>query len=170
MDSKEAKRSVLFVCLGNICRSPMAEMVFRYMLEERGLTHEWRVDSAGTSGYHIGEKPDPRTLKCLKQKYGSKAPKPSLARQVCIEDFTTFEYILCMDESNLADLQSLESKAKKQTTNHSAFATLRLLGSYDPEGQRIIGDPYYDGEESFERVYQQVTRSCAALLDSSDRH
>nr|XP_046154596.1 low molecular weight phosphotyrosine protein phosphatase isoform X2 [Oncorhynchus gorbuscha] len=127
-------KSVLFVCLGNICRSPIAEAVFRKMATDAGVVDKWRIDSAATSTYEIGNPPDHRGQACMK-KHG--VPMRHVARQVTKEDFMSFDYILCMDESNLSDLK------KKANSVKNSKAKIELLGSYDPEKQLIIKDPYY---------------------------
>jgi len=147
--------SVLFVCLGNICRSPMAEAVFNSILMEKQLTQQFTVDSAGTSNYHVGDVPDSRSVKCCASHGVSVQHR---GRQVEDADFTRFEYILCMDESNRRDL--MEMKPRKGT------ATIKLLGEYDPQGERIIADPYYGGSEGFEHNFQQCQRACRAFLTS----
>uniref|UniRef100_A0A3P9PH99 Low molecular weight phosphotyrosine protein phosphatase n=1 Tax=Poecilia reticulata TaxID=8081 RepID=A0A3P9PH99_POERE len=127
-------KSVLFVCLGNICRSPIAEAVFRKMATDSGVVDKWRIDSAATSTYEIGNTPDHRGQACMKR-HG--VPMSHVARQVTKDDFMNFEYILCMDESNLSDLNKKAKSVKNST------AKIELLGSYDPQNQRIIKDPYY---------------------------
>ncbi|XP_076612644.1 low molecular weight phosphotyrosine protein phosphatase isoform X1 [Chaetodon auriga] len=149
-------KSVLFVCLGNICRSPIAEAVFRKMATDAGVVDKWRIDSAATSTYEIGNPPDHRGQACMKS---HDVPMRHVARQVTREDFMSFEYILCMDESNLSELNR---KAKSATNSQ---AKIELLGSYDPENQRIIKDPYYGSDEDFEKVYQQCVRCCKAFLE-----
>ncbi|XP_008401610.1 low molecular weight phosphotyrosine protein phosphatase isoform X1 [Poecilia reticulata] len=129
-------KSVLFVCLGNICRSPIAEAVFRKMATDSGVVDKWRIDSAATSTYEIGNTPDHRGQACMKR-HG--VPMSHVARQVTKDDFMNFEYILCMDESNLSDLNKKAKSVKNST------AKIELLGSYDPQNQRIIKDPYYEG-------------------------
>ncbi|XP_068198348.1 low molecular weight phosphotyrosine protein phosphatase isoform X1 [Antennarius striatus] len=148
-------KSVLFVCLGNICRSPIAEAVFRKMATDAGIVDKWRIDSAATSTYEIGNSPDDRGQACMKN-HG--VPMRHVARQVTKEDFLSFDYILCMDENNLSDLNR-KAKAVKNST-----AKIELLGSYDPQNQRIIKDPYYGSAEDFEKVYEQCVRCCQAFL------
>uniref|UniRef100_A0A1A8MX85 Low molecular weight phosphotyrosine protein phosphatase n=3 Tax=Nothobranchius TaxID=28779 RepID=A0A1A8MX85_9TELE len=149
-------KSVLFVCLGNICRSPIAEAVFRKMASDAGVADKWRIDSAATSTYEIGNPPDFRGLACMK-KHG--VPMRHVARQVTKEDFTSFDYILCMDESNLSDLKR-KAKSVKNTK-----ATVELLGKFDPQKQLIINDPYYGSDQDFEKVYEQCVRCCKAFLE-----
>ncbi|XP_046877927.1 low molecular weight phosphotyrosine protein phosphatase isoform X1 [Hypomesus transpacificus] len=153
-----SRKSVLFVCLGNICRSPIAEAVFRKMATDKDVVDEWRIDSAATSTYEIGSSPDHRGQACMK-KHG--VPMMHIARQVTKEDFTNFKYILCMDESNMSDLNKKAKSVKNST------AKIELLGSYDPEKQLIIKDPYYGGDEDFEKVYEQCVRCCKAFLEAN---
>uniref|UniRef100_A0A6Q2Y360 Low molecular weight phosphotyrosine protein phosphatase n=1 Tax=Esox lucius TaxID=8010 RepID=A0A6Q2Y360_ESOLU len=140
----------------NICRSPIAEAVFKKMATDASVVDKWRIDSAATSTYEIGNPPDHRGQACLK-KHG--VPMMHVARQVTKEDFLTFDYILCMDESNLSDLK------KKANSVKNSKAKIELLGSYDPEKQLIIKDPYYGHEEDFENVYQQCVRCCKVFLE-----
>ncbi|XP_064195275.1 low molecular weight phosphotyrosine protein phosphatase isoform X5 [Anguilla rostrata] len=126
--------SVLFVCLGNICRSPIAEAVFRKLATDSGDINKWRIDSAATSTYEIGNPPDYRGQVCMR-KHG--VPMSHVARQVTKEDFLSFDYMLCMDESNLRDLN------RKANSVKNCKAKIELLGKYDPQKQLIIQDPYY---------------------------
>ncbi|XP_069370885.1 low molecular weight phosphotyrosine protein phosphatase isoform X1 [Paralichthys olivaceus] len=151
-------KSVLFVCLGNICRSPIAEAVFRKMATDAGVVDKWRIDSAATSTYEIGNPPDYRGQACMKR---HSVPMGHVARQVTKEDFMSFEYILCMDESNLSELK----RKAKSVKNYSA--KIELLGSYDPQNQLIINDPYYGSDEDFEKVYEQCVRCCKAFLEAN---
>ncbi|XP_041662021.1 low molecular weight phosphotyrosine protein phosphatase isoform X2 [Cheilinus undulatus] len=151
-------KSVLFVCLGNICRSPIAEAVFRKMATDAGVVDKWVIDSGATSDWNIGSSPDARGLACLRKNGIETSHR---ARQVTRDDFMSFEFILCMDESNYNEL---ERKAK-QVKNHQA--KIELLGSYDPQKQRIIKDPYYGSDEDFEKVYQQCVRCCKAFLEQN---
>ncbi|XP_035279309.1 low molecular weight phosphotyrosine protein phosphatase isoform X4 [Anguilla anguilla] len=150
-------KSVLFVCLGNICRSPIAEAVFRKLATDSGDINKWRIDSAATSTYEIGNPPDYRGQVCMR-KHG--VPMSHVARQVTKEDFLSFDYMLCMDESNLRDLN------RKANSVKNCKAKIELLGKYDPQKQLIIQDPYYGSEEDFETVYEQCLRCCRAFLES----
>ncbi|XP_033873150.1 low molecular weight phosphotyrosine protein phosphatase isoform X1 [Acipenser ruthenus] len=150
-------KAVLFVCLGNICRSPIAEAVFRKLAKDNSVVDHWRIDSAATSTYEIGNPPDHRGQACMR-KHGTNMSH--VARQVTKDDFATFDYILCMDESNLRDLKKKASQVK------NCKAKIELLGSYDPQKQLIIQDPYYGNEEDFETVYEQCVRCCKAFLEN----
>ncbi|XP_075872920.1 low molecular weight phosphotyrosine protein phosphatase isoform X2 [Nelusetta ayraudi] len=152
------KKSALFVCLGNICRSPIAEAVFAKMVTEAGTLDQWVIDSGATSDWNVGSSPDARGLACLR-KHGIETSHR--ARQVTSDDFLSFQYILCMDETNLRDL----NHKAKQVKNHKA--KIELLGSYDPQKQLIIQDPYYGGEKDFEKVYEQCVRCCKAFLEDN---
>ncbi|XP_036295282.1 low molecular weight phosphotyrosine protein phosphatase isoform X1 [Pipistrellus kuhlii] len=156
--AEQAPKSVLFVCLGNICRSPIAEAVFRKLVTDQNVSDKWRIDSAATSTYEVGNPPDYRGQNCMK-KHG--VPMSHVARQVTKEDFVTFDYILCMDESNLRDL------TRKSHQVNNSKAKIELLGSYDPQKQLIIEDPYYGNESDFETVYQQCLRCCRAFLEKA---
>ncbi|XP_072552835.1 low molecular weight phosphotyrosine protein phosphatase isoform X2 [Salminus brasiliensis] len=151
-------KSVLFVCLGNICRSPIAEAVFRKMATDSGVVDKWVIDSGATSDWNIGSSPDARGLACLRR-HG--IDTDHRARQVTKEDFATFDYILCMDESNLRDLN------KKANSVKNSKAKVELLGSYDPEKQLIIKDPYYGSDQDFETVYEQCVRCCKVFLENN---
>lgn len=145
---------VLFVCLGNICRSPMCEAVLRHLVDQREL-HDFHVDSAGTSSYHIGSDPDRRTvLKCNKHNINVKHQ----ARQITLDDFHKFDYIFCMDNDNLKDVLDLQPKNTK--------AKVALFGTYDPKKELIIDDPYYGREDGFEHNFQQAMRCSVGFLDS----
>ncbi|XP_077978414.1 low molecular weight phosphotyrosine protein phosphatase-like isoform X1 [Glandiceps talaboti] len=147
------RKSVLFVCLGNICRSPMAEAVFRNMVREREEQKSWMIDSAATSTYEIGDPPDPRTITCLKKNGLS---SQHIARQLTREDFSNFQYIFGMDDSNIRNINAVKPK--------DSTAKVMLLGSYDPKGHKIIQDPYYGGAAGFDIVYEQVTRCSENFL------
>ncbi len=150
------KTSVLFVCLGNICRSPLAEGIFRSLVEEEGLGDHFAIDSAGTGAWHVGERPDGRAS-LVAQQHGINLD--SRARQVQIEDFEHFDYMIAMDRENLRALEELRSETNSDTQ-------ITLLCSHDSNGENgdEIPDPYYGGASGFENVYQLVHQSCKELL------
>jgi len=148
---------VLFVCMGNICRSPMAEAVFQKMVKEAGLSQQIQVDSAGTGSWHVGEKAHPNTLRVL-QKHA--IPYNGRARQFRRDDLDDFDYVLAMDKENLAHVQqqSYQNKTK-----------VNLFLNYAKEKGKVrvdeVPDPYGNPDSAYEEVYDLVTKGCAALLD-----
>ncbi len=150
--------SVLFVCLGNICRSPLAEGIFLHMAKERGV--EVVVDSCGTGGWHAGEGADRRAM-AVATKRGVRLP--SRARKVCVEDFEKFTYIVAMDASNLENLVALGAPQER----------VRLMRSYDPAHKNgeapDVPDPYYGGDDGFDKVYDMLVAACAGLLDEIEQ-
>ena len=143
---------LLFVCLGNICRSPMAEGIFLHTAKQKGLVERFVVDSAGTGAWHVGKRPDSRAIETSKR-FGIELP--SIARQVTPDDFDAFDLILAMDRSNLADLEDLGA------TN------ARLMRSFDAtlKGEHDVPDPYYGDGDGFVRVYEMLTRACDGLIE-----
>jgi protein-tyrosine phosphatase len=148
--------SVLFVCLGNICRSPLAEGVFRKLVKEAGLESRFHIDSAGTSGYHDGEGADPRTI-TVARKRGVMVD--SISRKVTEQDLHRFEYIVAMDSDNLRKLRRLAERTRPD-------ARLHMLRLFDPQanGDMDVPDPWYGGESSFEHVQDIIERACRELL------
>jgi protein-tyrosine phosphatase len=151
----EPAASVLFVCLGNICRSPTAEGVFRAAADRAGLGERVHADSAGIGDWHIGSPPDPRAIKAAKRRgYDLTAIR---GRQVRDADFTRFGWILAMDESNL---KALEEMKPAEFDGH-----LGLLLDFAPElGLREIPDPYYGGPEGFDRVLDLMEPAMGDLI------
>lgn len=147
--------SVLFVCMGNICRSPTAEAVFRARVEEAGLVQHILMDSAGTHDYHIGDPPDTRTQHAAQQRgYDMSALR---GRQVEAADFSRFDYVLAMDRANLAILQRLcPNDAEGHLGLFLEFASRHV--------QREVPDPYYGGTDGFERVLDMVEDASEGLL------
>jgi protein-tyrosine phosphatase len=152
---------VLFVCLGNICRSPMAEAVFRNEVQKRGLSGQITVDSAGTAGYHIGKSPDHRTLEVLEENGLNTSHK---GRKISVEDFDAFDHIVVMDEENFEHVHNLYHKTKHSPP---AAQKLFLMRDYDPQvrGVQEVPDPYYGSKEEFKEVYSILKRSSEVLLD-----
>lgn len=155
--------SVLFVCLGNICRSPLAEGVLRHLLGEAEMGEDWRVESAGTAAYHVGESADRRSCAVAA---ANGITLSGVARKLRSGDFRAFDYILAMDRENLADIEALRESAGGRRAGRAA---VHLLRDFDPEadGERDVPDPYYEGDHGFERVYEMVHRSCVAFLERS---
>ncbi len=149
--------SVLFVCLGNICRSPLAEGVFVDLLASEGLLGTLQVDSAGTGSWHVGHPPDPRSIE-VARRHGTELN--CRARAVDEGDFHEFDLILAMDGANLRDLQHLALQC-------GGGAEVRLFRDFDPDpgDDRDVPDPYYGGPGGFDRVYEMVERTCGGLLE-----
>jgi protein-tyrosine phosphatase len=149
---------ILFVCLGNICRSPTAEGVMRALLVEAGLQDEVELDSAGTGAWHVGEPPDARATAAARARG---IALDGAARQVRAADFERFDLILAMDGSNLHALRQL-------APDEGAREKVRLLREFDPAGAALpnldVPDPYYDSQRGFETVLDQVQAACEGLL------
>jgi protein-tyrosine phosphatase len=148
---------ICFVCLGNICRSPLAEGVFQTLINDQGLENQIIIHSAGTGGWHVGASPDAR-MQATARKKGVQLT--SRAQQIEAGDIRRFDLVLAMDRSNLETMEYLcspEMAAKK----------LRLFRSFDPEadGDLDVPDPYYGGDAGFEHVFQIVHRTCPPILD-----
>lgn len=146
---------VLFVCLGNICRSPTAEGMFRRQLEARGLGQRVDVDSCGVAGWHEGKAPDPRSQEAAARRGIDLASLR--ARQLRFEDFQSFDYLLAMDHDNL--------RAMRQQAPESMTAHMGLLLQFAGMPDRAVPDPYYGGEEGFEEVLDLVECAADGLLE-----
>ena len=151
---------LLFVCMGNICRSPTAEGVMAQLLRDEGLQDVVELDSAGTGGWHVGSPPDARATAAARSRGITLS---GAARQVTIDDFEEFDLLLAADESNARDLRAIapgdESRGK-----------VALLRSFDPKavaaGDLDVPDPYYGGPDGFEDVLDLVDAACRGLLQS----
>ena len=146
---------VLFVCTGNICRSPTAEGVFRHVVKQAGLTNQIVTESAGTHGYHVGEPPDPRSQRAAAGRGYDLSEQR--ARRVERKDFDEFDYVLAMDNDNLGFLRRL------CPSQHAHKVRLFLEFSADA-GVREVPDPYYGGGAGFERVLDLVEGASKGLL------
>jgi len=144
--------NVLFVCLGNICRSPMAEALFRDLLIKENLTNKIKVDSAATSSWHIGSPPHKGTLAILK-KYNISS-EGLIGRQLKKEDFDQFDYIVGMDKSNISNISEITGMP-----NHAKFN--RLLDLTDHK--KDVPDPWYTGD--FQETYDLISEGCQSLLE-----
>jgi protein-tyrosine phosphatase len=148
---------ILFVCLGNICRSPMAEGIFQHLVREAGLDPQIEADSCGTGGWHVGELPDRRARQVFQERSGE--PLASRARQIQLEDFDRFDYILAMDEDNRLDLQAMLGRKA------GAKARIFKMRYFDAEAPDAnVPDPYYGGIGDFQAVYDMLQRSNQAFL------
>ena len=149
--------SVLFVCLGNICRSPLAEGIFSQRLSEKNLDNKIRVDSAGTGDWHIGSPADPRSISVAEE---NKIVLDGKARLVRQEDFHCFDYIFAMDRHNLNDLEDLQRQ-------HGGKAKIRLFREFDTstESTLDVPDPYYGGIEDFRDAFDLLDSTCREIID-----
>ncbi|MEM7793130.1 MAG: low molecular weight protein-tyrosine-phosphatase [Cyanobacteria bacterium P01_C01_bin.118] len=146
---------LLFVCLGNICRSPSAENIMNYLLEQRGLQQQVSCDSAGTSSYHIGSPPDSRMTAAAKKR-GIKLV--GRARQFTVDDFDRFDLILAMDDSNYRNIMSL---ASSEQHGHKVKRMCEFCREYP---DREVPDPYYGGADGFDYVIDLLLDACDGLL------
>ncbi len=150
-----SKVNVLFVCLGNICRSPLAEGIFRQRVNEKGLSGRFVIDSCGTAAYHIGKHPDSRSVANAKR---NGVRYDHCARKFEGKDFIDFDFIIPMDDANYEDVVSLRPKgAKAKVFKMRYFDTLEI--------NRDVPDPYYGGEQGFQEVFEILDRSVANLIN-----
>jgi len=151
-------QKLLFVCLGNICRSPAAEGVFLHLLEERGLSDQFVVDSAGTGSWHVGNPAD-RRMQAAANRRGIQLP--SRARQIDLNDLETFDLVLTMDQDNLHAVNGLAREAGARAT-----ARIQPILSYGRRySEAEVPDPYYGGDAGFEHVLDLLEDACEALLE-----
>ena len=152
------KYSVLFICLGNICRSPAAQAVMQAMVDERGLTDRFYIDSAGIGGWHIGDLPDKR-MRVHARPRGYELTHR--ARRVRPADFEDFDLIVGMDASNIDDLHYMAATIEQKDKVVMMGKYIRQYPHYDH-----VPDPYYEGSEGFELVLDLLEDACGNLLDS----
>ncbi|KAJ4890550.1 Protein-tyrosine phosphatase [Raphanus sativus] len=157
--------SVLFVCLGNICRSPAAEGVFRDIVKKRGLDSSFIIDSAGTIDYHEGNMADPRMRSAAKRRG---VEITSLSRPIKASDFREFDLILAMDEQNKEDiLEAYNVWKARGNYPPDADKKVKLMCSYcKKHNDKVVPDPYYGGAQGFEKVLDLLEDACESLLDS----
>lgn len=153
MQASYSKPAVLFVCLGNICRSPMAEGAFRELARRAGL--DCSVDSVGTAGYHIGEPPDPRAIATAR---ANGVDISGLAgRQLCAQDFDQFSHIFALDKANM---EGIKARAPRKAPAHIAM----LLDGLDGYRGQAVPDPYYGDDAGFVECWQVITAATSALV------
>ena len=147
---KNQRIGVMFVCLGNICRSPLAEAIFKQKLADRGLADRFFVESSGTANYHVGEEPDPRTVAVAQRR---NVPMEHLAQQLKEEHFHLFDYVVAMDRNNRAN-------ALKISPSNTVFE-IPLMRDFDElaVGADVV-DPWYGNEEGFDACFDVLDRSC----------
>lgn len=153
MTPAKSQSAILFVCLGNICRSPLAEGVFRQVVIERGMADAFLIDSAGTGGWHVGSAPDPRSTAIASQ-YGIDISGQK-CRKISAADFETFDFIFAMDESNIDALLHKAPENGRQKVHHFMDYALGV--------RTDIPDPYYGGPDGFEIVYRMIREGSEAL-------
>lgn len=154
------KVSVIFVCLGNICRSPTAHAVFRQKVKEAGLEDFIEIDSAGTAAYHVGKPADARSREIARNK--GIEMEDLRARKVDLGDLIQFDYVLAMDEANYADLMEMALSEDKQKIQFF----LDYATDYD---EYEVPDPYYGGDQGFERVFEMIESASNGLLEEIEQ-
>lgn len=161
-DSTARPVRILFVCLGNICRSPLAEALFRAHVEAKGVADHFEIASSGTGDWHVGNPADPRTV-AEANRHGISLADHA-ARQVTSADLSHYDHVLAMDKRNLSDLLALD-------TADANNPKIRLLREFDEEpGDFSVPDPYYGGADGFSNVQTIVDRSTRRLLDGLIAH
>lgn len=145
---------ILFVCLGNICRSPLAAAIFNHKVRERKLGHLLQSDSCGTGNYHIGGAADDRSI-AVARKNGIEILH--IVRQLTADDLVTFDHIIAMDKNNLANIKRLPSEKEN-------YNKVKLMREYDPQGLGDVPDPYYGTEKDFREVYEILDRAIEEFI------
>lgn len=152
----DQKVRICFVCLGNICRSPLAEGIFRHLVKEANLNDAFEIDSAGTGDWHVGQSPDRRMRETARKNGVSLSGQR--ARQFVAKDLSYYDHIFAMDKNNLHDILYLD---RHDRYGHKA----RLFREFDPEpGDYQVPDPYYGGRQGFDNVYAIAERTARLLL------
>jgi protein-tyrosine phosphatase len=156
MPTSPVPHRVLFVCLGNICRSPAAEIIFRHLAHQSGRAENFKIDSAGTLGIHRGAPPDPRMAAALARRGYTIRGR---SRPITVEDLNHFTLIVTMDETNLADVLRLDSSGKQRSKIRPLVEFCR--SHHAPR----VPDPYYGGERGFEHVIELLEDGCQGILE-----
>ena len=147
---------ILFVCLGNICRSPLAEAIFSERVRQKGLQEEFLSDSCGTANYHVGDWPDDRTIKCA---HRNGILMNHLGRQLKRDDLDKFDLVLAMDGSNFQNILQLSNEANR--------SKVKMMRDFDPKGRGDVPDPYYGGDKDFDEVFEILDRSIEVLIQKN---
>lgn len=149
---------VLFVCLGNICRSPLGEAIFNERVRQKGLQDEFQSDSCGTANYHVGDWPDDRAIKCAKR---NGILINHFGRQLKRDDLDKFDLILAMDSSNFQNILRLSTESNR--------AKIKMMRDFDPKGKGDVPDPYYGGDKDFDEVFEILDRSIEVLIEKNTK-
>lgn len=160
IDQSKKTIKILFVCLGNICRSPLAEGIFKNLLEKENLTESFFVHSAGTGHWHIGEAPDIRTQQTA-AKHGLDISQHK-GQQVHARIFQEYDYVIAMDKDNERILKNMSAQTQNK---HAQILMMRQFDPMAPTKDAPVPDPYYGGIDGFEKVYAIIERSCKQLLE-----
>lgn len=157
MLERDQTTSVLFICLGNICRSPLAEGIFTHLAVQRNLSHKFRIDSCGTGGWHVGNPPDPRSI-LVASKYNIDLTNLRARQFDPKHDPIEFDWLIPMDTTNQREIIKLGAPKDK----------VRLMRSFDSTltGTHDVPDPYYGGDDGFDKVYEMLVRACEGMLAS----
>ncbi len=147
----------MFVCTGNICRSPLAHCVFVSLAEKQGVADKFHVESSGVSSYHVGENADQR-MRQVAREHDLTLDHP--VRHLKVQDFEEYDLLLGMDVSHIHHMRSMQQRSESMQN-----ACVVLFRDYDPDGKGDVPDPYYGGDEGFENVYRIVNRTCKNLLE-----
>jgi len=160
MPDPQQKTAVLFVCLGNICRSPLAHGIFQHLVDQSNLSDRFRIDSCGTGAWHVGNPPDPRSIQTAAL-YNIDLTTQRARQFDPSSDIERFQWIIPMDAANKRDLIKLGTPKSQ----------LHLMRSFDPtlSSPQDVPDPYYGGDDGFDKVYHMLTRACEGLLDHLER-
>ncbi len=150
------KTKILFVCMGSICRSPIAEGIFRHLVKNANLDHLIECDSAGTHAYHVGELVDPRVLTVAKKR--SVDMTNIVSRQIVADDYMDYDYILAMDW----DIQALLQQQAPKIHKHKIQLVMRYAGDSE---EAVVPDPYYGGNDGFVKAFDLLEDACSGLLD-----
>lgn len=156
MSNDNTKTSVLFVCLGNICRSPLADGIFTHLINQQGLAHKFHIDSCGTGAWHVDNPPDPRSI-LIAAKYNIDLTNLRARQFDSDTDPSKFDWIIPMDASNHRELIKQGTPKDK----------VRLMRTFDPTltGKHDVPDPYYGGDDGFDKVYEMLMRACEGMLE-----
>ncbi|MBO9542293.1 low molecular weight phosphotyrosine protein phosphatase [bacterium] len=148
---------VIFVCLGNICRSPLGEGIFRHLVADAGLADRFEIDSAGTGNWHVGKPPHHGSQRVAKER--GLDISGQRARQIQIEDLDDYDYVVAMDSKNLTDIRDLDPLRK------TSAQVVRMMDFAPARGLEDVPDPYFGGPEGFDHVYELVEEASRGLLE-----